>query len=67
MRNPRSLAAFGGGGPPKIDQGGAAPSSVMPAGKTFVAVASGANMDFDRLRFVSERADSTEALMYVTS
>lgn len=34
-------------------------------GKTFVAVASGANMDFDRLRFVSERADSTEALMSV--
>ncbi|KAJ8609554.1 hypothetical protein CTAYLR_006029 [Chrysophaeum taylorii] len=27
---------------------------------TFVAVASGANMDFDRLRFVSERADRSE-------
>lgn len=26
----------------------------------FVAVASGANMDFDRLRFVSERADTSE-------
>jgi threonine dehydratase len=31
-------------------------------GKTLVAVASGANMDFDRLRFVSERADSSETL-----
>lgn len=30
--------------------------------KTFVAIASGANMDFDRLRFVSERADSSEVL-----
>jgi threonine dehydratase len=29
-------------------------------GKTFVAVTSGANMDFDRLRFVSERADTSE-------
>lgn len=27
---------------------------------TYVAVASGANMDFDRLRFVSERADRSE-------
>lgn len=35
-------------------------------GKTFVAIASGANMDFDRLRFVSERADSSENLMAVT-
>ena len=26
---------------------------------TYVAVASGANMDFDRLRFVSERADTS--------
>ena len=33
--------------------------------KTLVAVASGANMDFDRLRFVSERADSSEALLAV--
>jgi threonine dehydratase len=30
--------------------------------KTLVAVTSGANMDFDRLRFVSERADSSEAI-----
>jgi len=30
--------------------------------KTLVALCSGANMDFDRLRFVSERADSSEAL-----
>jgi len=30
---------------------------------TFVAIASGANMDFDRLRFVSERADSSETLL----
>ena len=30
-----------------------------------VAVASGANMDFDRLRFVSERADSREKLLSV--
>jgi threonine dehydratase len=30
--------------------------------KTFVAITSGANMDFDRLRFVSERADSSEVL-----
>merc|ERR1712151_1355736 len=33
--------------------------------KTFVAVASGANMDFDRLRFVSERADTSESLISV--
>lgn len=32
-------------------------------GKTLVAVTSGANMDFDRLRFVSERADSSESLV----
>lgn len=31
--------------------------------KTVVAIASGANMDFDRLRFVSERSDSTETLL----
>ena len=31
----------------------------------FVAVSSGANMDFDRLRFVSERADASEYLMAV--
>eukprot|EP00913_Durusdinium_trenchii_P033952 g31782.t1 len=29
-------------------------------GRTLVAVSSGANMDFDRLRFVSERADTSE-------
>jgi len=34
-------------------------------GKTLVAVASGANMDFDRLRFVSERADQRESLLSV--
>lgn len=32
-------------------------------GQTLVAIASGANMDFDRLRFVTERADSTETLL----
>lgn len=35
------------------------------SGQTFVAICSGANMDFDRLRFVSERADSNETLMGV--
>eukprot|EP00747_Dinoflagellata_sp_TGD_P215914 gnl/TRDRNA2_/TRDRNA2_88542_c1_seq1.p1 gnl/TRDRNA2_/TRDRNA2_88542_c1~~gnl/TRDRNA2_/TRDRNA2_88542_c1_seq1.p1 ORF type:complete len:333 (-),score=48.70 gnl/TRDRNA2_/TRDRNA2_88542_c1_seq1:580-1518(-) len=34
-------------------------------GKTFVCVTSGANMDFDRLRFVSERADISETLIAV--
>eukprot|EP00051_Salpingoeca_urceolata_P035533 m.30152 g.30152 ORF g.30152 m.30152 type:complete len:648 (-) comp9370_c0_seq1:32-1975(-) len=34
-------------------------------GRTLVCVASGANMDFDRLRFVSERADSSENLVAV--
>lgn len=34
-------------------------------GKSFVCVTSGANMDFDRLRFVSERADSSETLLAV--
>jgi len=34
-------------------------------GKTMVAITSGANMDFDRLRFVSERADSSETLMSI--
>eukprot|EP00931_Biecheleriopsis_adriatica_P117617 TRINITY_DN93115_c0_g1_i1.p1 TRINITY_DN93115_c0_g1~~TRINITY_DN93115_c0_g1_i1.p1 ORF type:complete len:571 (-),score=116.88 TRINITY_DN93115_c0_g1_i1:220-1932(-) len=33
--------------------------------KTLVAVTSGANMDFDRLRFVSERADTSETLIAV--
>lgn len=32
----------------------------------FCATASGANMDFDRLRFVSERADSSETMLSVT-
>lgn len=35
-------------------------------GGTYVAIASGANMDFDRLRFVSERADSAETLIAVS-
>ena len=34
--------------------------------QTFVAVASGANMNFDRLRFVAERAEEREALFAVT-
>jgi len=34
--------------------------------QTFVATASGANMDFDRLRFVSERADLSETLLSAT-
>ena len=33
--------------------------------QTFVAIASGANMDFDRLRFVSERADASETMLSV--
>jgi len=33
--------------------------------KTYVAITSGANMDFDRLRFVSERADASEVLLSV--
>lgn len=33
--------------------------------QTLVAVTSGANMDFDRLRFVSERADTSENLIVV--
>lgn len=32
---------------------------------TFVATTSGSNIDFDRLRFVAERADSTEGLISV--
>jgi len=32
---------------------------------TYVAITSGANMDFDRLRFVSERADATETFISV--
>ena len=34
-------------------------------GETVVAIASGANMDFDRLRFVSARADASETLLAV--
>lgn len=36
------------------------------SGATFVAITSGANMDFDRLRFVSERADESERTLAVT-
>lgn len=35
-------------------------------GQTMVAITSGANMDFDRLRFVSERADGSERSLAVT-
>jgi len=35
-------------------------------GQSFVAITSGANMDFDRLRFVSERADGSERTLAVT-
>jgi threonine dehydratase len=35
-------------------------------GQTLVAITSGANMDFDRLRFVSERADESERTLAVT-
>ena len=35
-------------------------------GKTFVAITSGANMDFNRLRFVSERSDGSERTLAVT-
>jgi len=34
-------------------------------GQTFVATCSGANIDFDRLRYVSERADKSETLISV--
>ena len=36
------------------------------AGQTLVAITSGANMDFDRLRFVAERADGSERTLAVT-
>ena len=36
------------------------------SGQTLVAITSGANMDFDRLRFVSERADDSERSLAVT-
>jgi threonine dehydratase len=35
-------------------------------GQTMVAITSGANMDFDRLRFVAERADGSERTLAVT-
>lgn len=35
-------------------------------GNTLVAITSGANMDFDRLRYVSERADESERSLAVT-
>ncbi|EED89617.1 threonine dehydratase [Thalassiosira pseudonana CCMP1335] len=35
-------------------------------GSTFVAITSGANMDFNRLRVVSERADDSERTLQVT-
>mmetsp|Transcript_71394 Transcript_71394/g.163644 ORF Transcript_71394/g.163644 Transcript_71394/m.163644 type:complete len:152 (-) Transcript_71394:446-901(-) len=34
--------------------------------KTVVAISSGSNMDFNRLRFVSERSDTEEVLLSVT-
>jgi threonine dehydratase len=34
-------------------------------GQTMVAVTSGANMDFGRLRFVAERADASEKTLAV--
>jgi threonine dehydratase len=34
--------------------------------QTLVAITSGANMDFDRLRFVSEHADVSERMIAVT-
>jgi threonine dehydratase len=37
-----------------------------PAGRTFVAVTSGANVNFDRLRFVAERSEEHEVLFAVT-
>ena len=36
------------------------------SGATFVAITSGANMDFDRLRVVSERADDSERSVEIT-
>ena len=35
-------------------------------GRTLVAIATGANMNFDRLRFVAERAEEREAIFAVT-
>ena len=36
------------------------------SGRTFVAITSGANMDFNRLRVVSERADDSERTVQIT-
>ena len=36
------------------------------AGRTYVAITCGANMNFDRLRFVAERSEEREALFAVT-
>ena len=36
------------------------------SGSTFVAITSGANMDFNRLRVVSERADDSERTLQIT-
>jgi threonine dehydratase len=36
------------------------------SGETYVAIACGANMNFDRLRFVAERSEEREALFAVT-
>ena len=36
------------------------------SGQTLVAITSGANLDFDRLRFVSDRADGSERTLVVT-
>ncbi|POW13807.1 hypothetical protein PSTT_03400 [Puccinia striiformis] len=36
-------------------------NKLIGSGKRFVSIVSGANMDFDRLRFVAERADSWRA------
>jgi threonine dehydratase len=44
-------------------------NNLVGAGKKFVAVVSGANMNFDRLRFVAERAElgeGNEALFSVS-
>ena len=41
------------------------PKAVVDCMLGAVAITSGANMDFDRLRFVSERADSSETMLAV--
>ena len=35
------------------------------SGKTLVAISSGANLNFDKLRFIAERADASETLLSV--